>query len=119
MVFYERLPYRGCKVKYHTQGKSEVGMAAAPLPKKQVDLDAKIDEVIAKIDEALPRIHQRVAQGEEGLTPSPGHGNFMRTQQALSQLAREIQESAEIDAVELEVKMIERRRLAPPKSASV
>jgi hypothetical protein len=85
----------------------EVGMAAAPLPKKQVEMDEKIDEAIAKIDAALPVIHQRAAAAKEAVPaagpPSPSRPypvkNFMRTQQMLSKLANEMKESDTFDAV--------------------
>lgn len=97
--------------------------AAAPLPKKkQVEMDEKIDDAIAKIDAALPVIHQKVAQAREsGRAPSPSPAtsgfsvkNFMRTQQRLQTLAREMQESTaeeeELTIEEVSLVRIQKKR---------
>ena len=104
-------------------------MATAPLPRRQVEMDAKIDEAIAKIDAALPVIFEKVAQARQSNstpTPTPPTAtagfkvqNFTRTQQTFSQLAREMQESADafdIDGVDVRVKTLSTQKTAPPRS---
>jgi len=106
-------------------------MATAPLPRRQVEMDAKIDEAIAKIDAALPVIFEKVAQARQSnSTPTPTPPtptatagfkvqNFTRTQQTFSQLAREMQESADafdIDGVDVRVKTLSTQKTAPPRS---